>query len=74
MPTGPEPAPVATTRVTVIDPISLAAENQARAWLEELDREHEIGAAVAVINRVIHSHRIAAADPYVHEVSPAQAL
>ncbi len=74
MPTGPEPAPVATTRVTVIDPISLAAENQARAWLEELDREHEVGAAVAVINRVIHSHRIAAADPYVHEVSPAQAL
>jgi hypothetical protein len=74
MPTGPEPAPVATTRATVIDPISLAAENQARAWLEGLDREHEVGAAVAVINRVIHSHRIAAADPYVHEISPAQAL
>jgi hypothetical protein len=74
MPTGPEPAPVATTRVTVIDPVSLAAENQARAWLAELDREREIGAAVVVINRVIHSHRIAAADPYVHEVSAAQAL
>jgi hypothetical protein len=74
MPTGPEPAPVATTRVTVIDPVSLAADNQARAWLAELDREREIGAAVVVINRVIHSHRIAAADPYVHEVSAAQAL
>ncbi len=74
MPTGPEPAPVATTRVTVIDPVSLAADNQARAWLAELDREREIGAAVMVINRVIHSHRIAAADPYVHEVSAAQAL
>jgi hypothetical protein len=73
-PTGPEPAPVATTRVTVIDPVSLAAENQARAWLAELDREREIGAAVAVVNRVIHSHRIAAADPYVHEVAAAQAL
>jgi hypothetical protein len=70
----PEPAPVATTRVTAIDPISLAAENQARAWLAELDREREVSAAVAVINRVIHAHRVAAADPYVHEISPAQAL
>ena len=74
LPTGPEPAPVTTTRVTVIDPISLAAENQARAWLAELDRDREVRAAVAVVNRVIHSHRIASADPYVHEVSPAQAL
>jgi hypothetical protein len=71
---GPEPSPVATTRVTAIDPVSLAAENQARAWLAELDHEREVGAAVAMINRVIHAHRIAAADPYVHEISPAQAL
>jgi hypothetical protein len=74
MPTGPEPVPVTTTRVTVIDPVSLAADNQARAWLAELDRDREVDAAVAVINRVIHSHRIAAADPYVHEISAAQAL
>ena len=39
MPTGPEPAPVATTRVTVIDPVSLAADNQARAWLAEHEDE-----------------------------------
>jgi hypothetical protein len=74
VPTSPEPAPVATTRVTVIDPVSLSAENQARAWLAELDRDREVGAAVAIVNRVVHSHRIASADPYVHEVSPAQAL
>jgi hypothetical protein len=74
VPAGPQPAPVATTRVTVIDPVSLSAESQARAWLAELDREHEVQAAVAILNRVVHSHRIAAADPYVHEVSPAQAL
>lgn len=70
----PEPAPVATTRVTVIDPIPLSAETQARAWLEELDRERDIGAAVGIVNRVVHFHRIAAADPYVREVSAAQAL
>jgi hypothetical protein len=74
VPAEPEQAPVTTTRVTVIDPIALSAENQARAWLAELDREREVAAAVAVVNHVIHSHRIAAADPYVHEVSPAQAL
>jgi hypothetical protein len=73
-PTTPEPASVPTTRVTVIDPVSLSAENQARAWLAELDREHEVDRATAMVNRVVHSHRIAAADPYVHEVSPALAL
>ncbi len=70
----PEPAAVRTTRVTVIDPVSLSAEQQARAWLEDFDREHDVLAAVAVVNRVVHAHRIASADPYVHEVAPAQAL
>ncbi|HLH14677.1 MAG TPA: hypothetical protein VKV16_07780 [Solirubrobacteraceae bacterium] len=74
VPPEPEPEPVSTSRVTVIDPVSLAAERQARAWLAELDREREVAAAVAIVNRVIHAQRIAAANPYVHEVSPAQAL
>jgi hypothetical protein len=70
----PRPAAVRTTRVTVVDPVSLSAEGQARAWLEELDRERDVGAVVAIVNRVVHAHRIAAADPYVREVSPGQAL
>lgn len=74
VPAGPQPAPVATTRVTVIDPVSLSVESQARAWLAELDRDREVQAAVAILNRVVHSHRIATADPYIREVSPAQAL
>ena len=73
-PATPEPAPVASTRVTVVDPVSLSAEVQARSWLDDLDRERDVRAAVQVVNRVLHSQRIAAADPYVHEVSPAQAL
>ena|ERR1700722_5296269 len=73
-PASAEPAAVKTTRVTVIDPISLSAEPQARAWLEGLDREHDVQAAVAIVNRVVHAHRIASADPYVHEVSSTQAL
>jgi hypothetical protein len=73
-PPEPAPAEVQTTRVTVIDPVPLAAEGQARAWLDELDRERDVESAVEVVNRVVHMHRIAAADPYVREVSPAQAL
>jgi hypothetical protein len=73
-PATPEPALVRTTRVTVIDPISVSAELQARAWLQDLDREREVRQAASTVNRVLHSHRVAAADPYVHEVSPAQAL
>jgi hypothetical protein len=70
----PEPASVSTTRVTVIDPVSLSAELQARAWLEDLDRDHDVQAAVSVINRVVQMHRIASADAYMREVSAAQAL
>ena len=70
----PEPAEVTTTRVTVIDPLSLSAEQQAQAWLDGLDRDLDVQAAVLVLNRVLRMHRIAAADPYLHEVSPAQAL
>jgi hypothetical protein len=73
-PPEPAPTPVATARATIVDPISLSAERQAQAWLADLDGEHEIRAAVAVLNRVLHFHRIASANPYAHEVSPDQAL
>jgi hypothetical protein len=73
-PVGADAAPVSTTRATIVDPVSLSAETQARAWLEELDREREVLAATGVLNRVLHAHRIAAADPYLREVSPEQAL
>ena len=70
----PEPAAVATARATIVDPVSVSAERQARAWMSELDPGRDVGAAVAVLNRLLHSHRIASADPYIHEVSPIQAL
>ncbi len=73
-PADDEPADVETTRATVVDPVPLSAESQAQAWLSGLDREREVDVAVRVLNRVVHTHRIAAADPYVREVSPAQAL
>jgi len=70
----PEPAAVQTSRVTVIDPVPLSADHQARAWLDELDRERDVQEATRVVNRVLHFQRVASANPYVHEISPAQAL
>jgi hypothetical protein len=70
----PDPAVVTTTRVTVIDPVSLSAEAQAQAWLADLDRDREVPATTMVINRILHWHRLSSADPHIHEVSPAQAL
>lgn len=74
VPAEPEPEPVVTMRATIIDPVSVSAERQARAWLADFDAEREVQAAFAALNRVLHARRIAVADPYAREVSPAQAL
>ncbi len=74
VPAEPEPEPVATTRATIVDPVSVSAERQARAWLADFDPERELATAFAALNRLLHARRIATADPYAHEVSPAQAL
>ncbi len=70
-----EPASAGVTRMIVIDPVPLSAEHQAEAWLEDLLREagRAVDEALAVVNRVVHLHRLAAADPQVHELSAGQA-
>lgn len=70
----PPPAPVGVTRATIIDPVPVSAERQARAWLAELRVEREVADAFAALNHMLHAHRIAAADPYSREVAPLQAL
>jgi hypothetical protein len=73
-PTSADPTPVSTARVTIVDPVPLAAERQAQAWIDTLDPEQEAHAAVERLNRILHFHRITAADPHVNEVSASQAL
>jgi hypothetical protein len=70
----PEPTPVTVTCATVIDPEAVATDAQAQAWLRALDPERETRAAADVLGRVLHAYRIATADPYIHEPSPARAL
>jgi hypothetical protein len=69
-----EATPVPVTRVTVIDPLPVASEGEAQAWLARLDGEREAWAATRVVNRVLFAQRIAIADAYMREVAPAQAL
>jgi hypothetical protein len=71
---GIEPIRVPVARATVVDAVPLSADSQARAWLKQLDAEHEARAAARVLNRVLWAHRIAGAVPHLHEVSPTQAL
>jgi hypothetical protein len=70
----PEPTPVAIARATIVDPVSLSAERQAKAWLADLDGEREVSTAIGALNHVLHAHRLAAADPHTHELAPEQAL
>jgi hypothetical protein len=72
-PTSPDPAPVSTARATVIDAAALRDEDVAREWLHRADGD-TVHAALAVVNRVLFAHRIAAADPNVHELDAVQAL
>jgi hypothetical protein len=72
---GAQPDAVEVTRATVIhtDPLP---DDGARGWLDAAVRDHEktVGDALALLNRTIQGHRLAASDPYVAEVGRHQAL
>lgn len=69
------PAGAGETRIMVIDPVSLSAEHQAQAWLDDLLHEaaRAVDEGMELVNRVMYLHRLAAADPDVHELTPTQA-
>ena len=57
-----------TARATVIDVGDpLPDADQARAWLAAAG-EDELVTGLAVLNRALHAHRLAAADPHAHGV------
>ena len=73
-PAGLAPEPVVTSRATLVDTAALDGCEAAAAWLAGADLDGLADAAVARLNRVLHAHRIATADPYAHEVARPQAL
>jgi hypothetical protein len=70
---SPTPAPVTTSRVTLVTAQPLDGARAAERWLRAAG-EKEADAAVAVLNRVLHLHRAATADPHVREVRREQAV
>jgi hypothetical protein len=71
---GDQPAEVQVTQVTIVDPVSVTTETQAQRWLADCDGERESSKAAGVLAEVLSAHRAANADPFLHELSPAQAL
>jgi hypothetical protein len=69
---SPEPALVTTSRATVVRGVPLRDEGEGEAWMAA-HAEH-VPVELAVLNRVLHAHRIAAADPAVREVTLDQAI
>jgi hypothetical protein len=74
---GPAPGPVDVTRATVIDATPMYERDAAEAWLEAAagrQAEEVVAGALAVLNRTVAGHRVAAADPLVADADPLRAL
>jgi len=69
-----QPEPVPTARATVVRAAPFSSSEEAAEWLSSADLEAELDAAFAVLNRALHAHRVATADPYLTEVSAQRAL
>jgi hypothetical protein len=70
----PPPAPVATSRATLVDTAPLEGREAAERRLREADVEELADAALARLNRILHAHRIAVADPGARAVTREHAL
>jgi len=75
-PAAPEPpaAPVPTSRATLVDTTPLPSLDVAERRLGDVDAEALAEEGLARLNRVLHAHRVATADPYHREVLREQAL
>ena len=70
------PVAVEVTRATVIDATPLGSLEAADEWLERTlgaDGERFAADALALLNRAVAGHRVAAAEPWVADADPARA-
>lgn len=73
-PAEPLPAPVPTSRATLVDTAPMGDAEAAQRWLGDADLPALAEDAAARLNRILIAHRVATADPYVREVAAGQAL
>ena len=72
----PEPEPVPTARATVIAAVAHEDETAADGWLAGARRDPDdvLAEALRVLNRALHAHAVAGADPLSVEVRREHAL
>lgn len=74
---APEPQSVEVTRATIIDAVPLHGRDGAQQWLERAAGEESaslVAGALAVLNRAVAGHRVAAADARLPDADPSRAL
>ncbi len=77
---GAEPSPLPLARATAVRAFApFETEEDAARRLEEAAENEDIAdtlvaAGIALLNRALHVHAAAAADPYVHELIPERAV
>lgn len=71
---GTAPALAPLTIATLVAAAPLAGDDVALEWLAAADLDAEVRTAVDVLNGVLHAERLVRADPFVREVTAAQAV
>jgi hypothetical protein len=69
-----DPEPVPTARATIVRAAPFPGLDDAAAWLASADLDAEVDGGLSALNKALHAHRVAAADPYMTEVSLSRAL
>jgi len=76
---GAEPSPLPLARVTAVRAFApFESEESAARWLDEATEAEDtadvlVADGVALLNRALHVHAAAAADPHGHELTPERA-
>ncbi len=77
---GAQPSPLPLARVTAIRAFApFDATGDAARWLDEATEAEDtadtlVADAVALLNRALHAHAAAGADPHAHELTPERAV
>ncbi len=77
---GEEPSPLPLTRVTAIRAFAPFDEpDEARRWLDEASEAEDtaevlVAEGIGLLNRALHLHAVAGADPNPHQLTPERAV
>lgn len=75
-----EPAPLPLARATAIRAFApFATTEEAERWLDEAAEAEDtadvlVADGIALLNRALHAHALAGADPHAHELTPERAV